>query len=166
MDRHANAHCQARCCKCCCARNQGRDSTSAWRRHSLNHAHIQANPMQINPKKAPQPASTPTAIAATSEESTGTSGIRLTVVGPSQKIEFVFSASPETIRGSLGSLIKTRGNAALNANMTREITRGRRHRVPRPLPWNLKTLKWLRFASASGIHRLGADRLALFLRYF
>src|SRR4029077_4020977 len=26
-------------------------------------------------------------------------------VGPSQKIEFVFSASPETIRGSLGSLI-------------------------------------------------------------
>src|SRR5216684_7378919 len=49
------------------------------------------------------------------------------------------------------ALIKTRGNAALNANMTREITRGRRHRVPRPLPWNLKTLKWLRFASASGI---------------
>jgi len=39
----------------------------------------------------------------------------------------------------------------LNANMTREITRGRRHRVPRPLQWNLKTLKWLRFASASGI---------------
>ena len=35
--------------------------------------------------------------------------------------------------------------------MTREITRGRRHWLPRPLPWNLKTLKWLRFASASGI---------------
>jgi hypothetical protein len=44
-----------------------------------------------------------------------------------------------------------RGNAALNANMTREITRGRRHRVPRILPWNLKTLKWLRFVSASGM---------------
>jgi hypothetical protein len=64
-----------------------------------------------------------------------------------------------------GSALRTRGNAALNANMTREITRGRRHRVPRTLPWNLETLKWLRFASASGI-TLGAGSLALFLRYF
>src|SRR5712691_6005232 len=50
--------------------------------------------------------------------------------------------------------------------MTREITRGRRHRVPRPLPVELKDFEVVTLRQRVWDHRLGADSLALFLRYF